>query len=103
METTRNELPPVSWDDLLSAISPQLGFANADLRRAIGAVSTARQEGRITDEQAGELIKMLAAVAVSRQVNDLVGDFFTPDAHGQLGTRFGSGRNSRHGHRFSLI
>ena len=99
MTTTRNELPPVSWDELLSAISPQRGFANADLRRAIGAISTAQQEGRISDEQAEELIKMLAAVAVSGQVNALVGDFFTPDAHGRLGLRFGR-RALRHGYRF---
>ena len=99
MAITRNELPPVSWDDLLSAISPQRGFTNADLRRAISAISTAQQEGRISDEQAEELIKMLAAVAVSGQVNALVGDFFTPDAHGRLGLRFGRG-SLRHGYRF---
>jgi len=102
MAITRNERPPVSWDDLLSAISPQRGFANTDLRRAIGAISTAQQEGSISDEQAEELIKMLAAVAVSGQVNALVGDFFTPDTHGRLGLRFGRGV-LRHGHRFSYI
>ena len=88
MATDRNEIPPVSWDDLLSAISPQRGFANADLRRAVAAIAAAQQEGRITDKDAAELTRMLAAVAVSRQVNAMVGDFFTPDAHGRLGLRF---------------
>ena len=89
MATARNELPPVSWDDLRSAISPQQGFAGQDLQRAVSAIAAAQQEGRITDKDAAELIKMLAAVAVSRQVNAMVGDFFTPDARGRFGSRFG--------------
>ena len=88
MATDRNEIPPVSWDDLLSAISPQRGFAGADLRRAVAAIAAAQQEGRITDKDAAELTRMLAAVAVSRQVNAMVSDFFTPDARGRLGLRF---------------
>ena len=102
MTTTRNELPPVSWDDLLSAISPQRGLTNADLQRAITAVAAAQQEGRITDKDATELIKMLAAVAMNGQVNAIVGDFFTPDNQGRLGIRFGGGGFSRHGHRFAF-
>ena len=103
MTTATSKLPPISWDDLLSAISPQQGLANADLRRAITAVATAQQEGRITDKDAAELIKMLAAVAVNRQVNAMVADFFTPDAQGRLGTRFGGMGSPRFGHRFPLL
>lgn len=102
MTITRNELPPVSWDDLLSAISPQRGLTSADLQRAVAAIATAQQEGRITDKDAAELIKMLAAVAMSGQVNAIVGDFFTPDAQGRLGIRFGGGVFSRRGHHFSF-
>lgn len=89
MTIARNELPPVSWDDLLSAISPRRGLTNADLQRAVAAVAAAQQEGRITDKDAAELIKALAAVAMSGQVNAMVGDFFTPDTRGRLGVRFG--------------
>ena len=96
MATARNERLPVSWDDLVSAISPQRGFTSAELQRAVAAVATAQQAGRITDEQAEEVIKMLAAVAVSGQVNAMVGDFFTPDAQGRLGIRFGAGEFPRH-------
>ena len=103
MTTATSKLPPISWDDLLSAISPQQGLANADLRRAITAVVTAQQEGRITDKDAAELIKMLAAVAVNRQVNAMVNDFFTPDAQGRLGIRFGGMGSPRFGHRFPLL
>ena len=102
MTTATNKLPPVSWDDLLSAISPQRGFTSADLQRAVTAVATAQQEGRITDEQAEEAIKMLAAVAISGQVNAMVSDFFTPDAQGRLGIRFGRGGFSRQGGLFSF-
>ena len=103
MMIARNDAP-VSWDDLLSAISPQRGFANTDIQRFINAVTTARQEGHITDEELEDLIKMLAAVVMSGQVNAIVGDFFTPYAPGHLGGRFGEHSSLRQGHRrFSLI
>ena len=104
MTIARNELPPVSWDDLLLAISPQRGFDNADLRRVIDAVTTAQREGHITDEDAEELIKVLLAAVVSGRVNAMVGDFFTPDNRGHLGTRFGERVFPSHSRRrFSLI
>ena len=65
----------MSWDDLLLAISPQRGFDNADLRRVIDAITTAQQEGHITDEDAEELLKVLLATVVSGRVNAMVGDF----------------------------
>lgn len=102
MTIARNELPPVSWDDLLSAISPRRGLTNADLQRAVAAVAAAQQEGRITDKDAAELIKALAAVAMSGQVNAMVGDFFTPDTQGRLGVRFGGGGFSQYGPRFTF-
>ena len=103
MAITRNELPPVSWDDLLSAISPQRGFANADLRRTIEAVTAAQQEGRITDKDAEELLKVLFAAVISGRVNAMVGDFFTPNAQ-RPGSRFGERSSHQHsGRRFSLI
>ena len=94
---------PVSWDDLLLAISPQRGFDNADLRRVIDAITTAQQEGHITDEDAEELLKVLLAAVVSGRVNAMVGDFFTPDARGHLGARFGKRVFPSHSRRFSLI
>ena len=103
MTTARNELPPVSWDDLLLAISPQRGIANTEVRRFIEAVTVAQQEGRITDEDVEELIKVMVAAAVSGRVNAIVGDFFTPDAHGRLGVRSGRVGFHRPGHGFSLI
>lgn len=102
MTITRNELPPVSWDDLLSAISPRRGLTNADLQRAVTAIAAAQQEGRITDNDAAEFIKMLAAVAMSGQVNAIVGDFFTPSGHGRLGASYGNVGFSQNQRRFSF-
>lgn len=78
MAATRDERLPVSWNDLLAAISPQRGFSNTDLPRAIGALIAARQEDRLTDAEAAELIKMLVAVAVSGEVNAIVDNFSRP-------------------------
>ncbi len=102
MTITRNELPSVSWDDLLSAISPQRGFANADLRRTIEAITAAQQEGEITDKDAEELLKVLLAAVISGRVNAMVGDFFMPNAH-RPGDRFGEGGFHQHSRHFSLI
>ena len=102
MAITRNELPPVSWDDLLSAISPQRGFASADLRRTIEVITAAQQEGQITDKDAEELIKFLLATMISGRVNAMVGDFFMPDAQ-RLGGRFGERGFPQHSRHFSLI
>ena len=102
MTITRNEHLPVTWDDLVSALRPRRGLSGADLQRAIDAVTTAQQEGHITDKDAAELIKVLVAVAMSGRINATVNDFFTPDAPGRLGSRFGGGGFSRHSNRFSF-
>lgn len=103
MTTTRNELPPVSWDDLLSAISPQRGLNNDDLRRVIEVITAAQQEGHITAEEAAEIIRVLLAAAMSGQVNALVNDFFTPDARRHLGVGFGGQTTPQHNRRFALL
>ena len=104
MTTTRNELPPVSWDDLLAAISPRRGLAGDDLRRVIEAIVAAQQGGQITEEEAEEIIKALLAVAMSGQVNALVNDFFTPDVYGRLGGHLGNrGFGLQGSRRFSLL
>ena len=76
---------PISWADLRSAISPQQTFDVANIQRFINAVSSAWQEGSITDEEMTELIKVILAITVSRQVNFIVGDFFAPDRRWHLG------------------
>lgn len=104
MTTTRNEPPPISWDDLLAAISPRQGLAGADLQRAVTAITAAHQEGQITAAEAAEIIKVLIGIRMSAQVNTMVNDFFTPDAHGRLGGHLGSrGFGPRGSRRFSLL
>lgn len=104
MTTTRNERLPVSWDDLMAAISPRRGLAGDDLRRAIAAIAVAQQEGQITAEEAAEIIKVLVGIAMSSQVNTMVNDFFTPDARGRLGGHLGNRGSALQGSRgISLI
>lgn len=104
MTTTRNERLPLSWDDLLAAISPRRGLAGDDLRRAIAVVADAQREGQITAEEAAEIIKVLIGIGMSSQVNIMVNDFFTPDAHGRLGGHLGSrGFGPQGSRRFSLL
>ena len=98
MATTRDERHPVSWEDLLAAISPRRGLDRADLQKAITAIVAAQQEGQITDADAQELIKVLVGIAASGQFNVMVNDFFTPDARGRLGGYLGN-RGITHGFR----
>lgn len=102
MATIRNEQLPVSWDDLLAAISPRRGISNADLQRAVTAITAAQQEGQITAEEAAELIKVLLAAMLSGRVNTMVNEFFTPDARGRLGVGISAHSPSRNG-RLSLF
>ena len=93
----------LTYDDLLAAISPRRTLAGADLKRAIDAVVAVQQEGKITAEEAAEIIKVLLAVAVGGQVNAIVSDFFTPGARGPLGGGFGGPAVGPRNHRISLF
>ena len=77
--------PPLAWDDLMSAIAPRRGMSADELEQAIANVVDHYRAGRINAAQSAELIRILAAVRISAQVNQMVNDFFTPDDRGRLG------------------
>lgn len=93
----------LTYDDLLAAIRPRQGISNADLQRAVTAIGAAQQEGKLTAEEAAELIKVMLAFTISSRVNATVNDFFTLGAHGRLGAGLGRPLPAPHGRNFSLI
>lgn len=104
MTAAKNEGAPLSWNDLMAAVSPRRGLAGDDLRRAIAAITAAQQHGQITAAEAAEIIQVLLAVATVGQMNAMVNDFFTPDSHGRLGGNLSNrGFVSQGSGRFRLI
>ena len=79
MALTQNDQLKLSWDDLLTVINPQPPSPEALYRGALVEVVSQWQKGAITEEQADELIRMLVAANINRQVRDMVNDYFSPD------------------------
>lgn len=80
MAITRNA-PPVSWDDLLSAIDPQPLSPEENLRRAIEICVQLRGEGQITDAEIELFLKEAIAHMIAHEVNGMVSRFFSPSRH----------------------
>ncbi len=88
MAATRDEHPPVSWEDLLAAISPPEATAEENLRHIIEVGASLHQEGYITNEEMEDLIKIALAVAINDEVNAVVTDFFSPGSRGNYRSGF---------------
>lgn len=79
MALTRNDRLELSWDDLLAAINPQPPSPETLYRQALAEVVVQWQSGAITEKQADELVAMLISANISRQVVEMVNDYFSPD------------------------
>lgn len=79
MALTRNDRLELSWDDLLAAINPQPPSPETLYRQALAEVVVQWQSGAITEKQADELVAVLISANISRQVGEMVHDYFSSD------------------------
>lgn len=79
MALTQNDRLALSWDDLLAAINPQPPSPEILYRRALAEVVAQWQSGAITEKQADELAAMLISANITRQVREMVNDYFSPE------------------------
>lgn len=77
MAIAKNERPPVSWDDLLSAINPPPDPQEESVWQAIDEVATAWRDGHITHEEAATLIRMFMAANVGHDMRGMIDDAFS--------------------------
>ncbi len=85
MATTRNELRPVSWKDLLSAISPPKATPEELYELALDEITAAWQEGHLTDAEADGLIKELPSARMHYEIRGMIDDAFSPDIGRRIG------------------
>ena len=94
MTTTRNA-PPVSWDDLLAAISPQPPSPAERLRNALTAIAELQAAGHISAADAETLTKAVIAARINGEITAMVSDYFAPDHRRRP--------NDAYDHGFSLL
>ena len=95
MVLAENSVEHLTLDDLLEAVNPSPPSPEERFRRALQVAIEWWQDGRLTDDQATELVKALFTVKMNSEVSELVSDYFTPRS------RRHSDRAPRR--RFSLI
>ena len=78
MALTQNNRLELSWDDLMAAINPQPPSPETLYRRALSEVIAQWQRGTITEKQADELVAILVSANISRQVGEMINDYFSP-------------------------
>ena len=78
MAITRNA-PPLSWDDLLAAISPQPPSPADRLRNALTAIAELQAAGHISAADAETLTKAVIAARINGEITAMVSDYFAPD------------------------
>ena len=79
MTTPRNEPPPISWDDLLAAISPQPPSPSERLRNALAAIAELQAAGQISAADAETLANAVIAARINGEITAMVSDYFAPD------------------------
>ena len=79
MAATQNDQLELSWDDLVAAINPQPPSLEMLYRRALAEVVSQWQSGAITEKQADELASLLISANLTRQVREMINDYFSPD------------------------
>ena len=77
MAITRNA-PPLSWDDLLAAISPQPPSPAERLRNALTAIAELQAAGHISAADAETLTKAVIAARINGEITAMVSDYFAP-------------------------
>ena len=94
MAITRNA-PPLSWDDLLAAISPQPPSPAERLRNALTAIAELQAAGHISAADAETLTKAVIAARINGEITAMVSDYFSPDHRRRP--------NDAYDHGFSLL
>ena len=94
MAITRNA-PPLSWDDLLAAISPQPPSPAERLRNALTAIAELQAAGHISAADAETLTKAVIAARINGEITAMVSDYFAPDHRHRP--------NDAYDHGFSLL
>lgn len=94
MATTRNA-PPISWDDLLAAISPQPPSPAERLRNALTTIAELQAAGHISAADAETLTKAVIAARINGEITAMVSDYFAPDHRRRP--------NDAYDHGFSLL
>ena len=94
MAITRNA-PPISWDDLLAAISPQPPSPAERLRNALTAIAELQGAGHISAADAETLTKAVIAARINGEITAMVSDYFAPDHRRRP--------NDAYDHGFSLL
>ena len=94
MAITRNA-PPLSWDDLLAAISPQPPSPAERLRNALTAIAELQAAGHISASDAETLTKAVIAARINGEITAMVSDYFAPDHRRRP--------NDAYDHGFSLL
>lgn len=94
MAITRNA-PPISWDDLLAAISPQPPSPAERLRNALTAIAELQAAGHISAADAETLTKAVIAARINGEITAMVSDYFAPDHRRRP--------NDAYDHGFSLL
>lgn len=92
MATARDELPNLTWDDLLEAINPAPPSIEERCRRALVVILKSWEAGELTDEQASGLIEVIVTALEKRRANEMftemVNDLFTPKRRRKGARRF---------------
>ncbi len=78
MIAPEREFLPASWDELIPILGNEPGPLRESFVRAVGAVSQARREGYINDDQAAVLLGEMTAVLVGAKLEDIFLRAFTP-------------------------
>ena len=94
MAITRNA-PPLSWDDLLAAISPQPPSPAERLRNALTTIAELQAAGHISAADAETLTKAVIAARINGEITAMVSDYFAPDHRRRP--------NDAYDHGFSLL
>ena len=94
MAITRNA-PPISWDDLLAAISPQPPSPAERLRNALTTIAELQAAGHISAADAETLTKAVIAARINGEITAMVSDYFAPDHRRRP--------NDAYDHGFSLL
>lgn len=95
MATTRDKRVPVSWEDLLAAINPPKATPEELYELALDEVVMAWREGRLTAEEADDLINELLAARLQYELRGVFSAVFNTDESGA--------RDDSASSRFSLI
>ena len=94
MAITRNA-PPLSWDDLLAAISPQPPSPAERLRNALTTIAELQAAGHISAADAETLTKAVIAARINGEITAMVSEYFAPDHRRRP--------NDAYDHGFSLL